>query len=51
MFYGYRVTRPGKGYQAVSRPGAVYRLATRVWKHLPLAVTTAVGPRLFRYIP
>jgi len=51
VFYNYRVMNPQRGYRSVSRPSAVQRLATHVWKRLPLPVTTALGPRLFRYIP
>lgn len=50
-FYNYRVIDPRKRYRSVSRPSGMQRLATRVWRRLPLAVTTAVGPRLFRFIP
>ena len=50
-FYNYLVVNPRKRYRAVSRPAALHVLATRVWRHLPLPITTLVGPRLFRYIP
>ncbi len=51
VYYNYLVVNPRKGYRAVSRPSPLYVLATRVWQRLPLALTTWVGPRLFRYIP
>ena len=49
--YSYVVIDERKGYRTVSRPSAFQRLATNVWRRLPLAVTTVIGPRLFRYIP
>jgi FemAB-related protein (PEP-CTERM system-associated) len=50
-FYNYRMIDARKEYRSVSQPSATQRLATRIWRRLPLAVTTALGPRLFRYIP
>jgi len=50
-YYNYLVVNPRKSYRAVSRPSPLYVLATRVWQRLPLSLTTAIGPRLFRYIP
>jgi predicted N-acyltransferase len=51
IYYNYRMVSPAKPYRSVSRPTATQRMATEVWKRLPLAATTAIGPRLFRYIP
>jgi len=51
VYYNYAVVRPGGRYRSVSRPSALNLLAVRVWRRLPLAVTSALGPRLFRYIP
>ena len=49
--YSYRVIGPRGRYRTVSRPSAMQRLAVNVWRRLPLAVTTTLGPRLFRYVP
>jgi predicted N-acyltransferase len=51
MYYNYLVIDPRRGYRSVSRPSAVQRLATQVWRRLPLFVTRTLGPRLFRNIP
>lgn len=51
VHYNYRLAREGAQYNSVSEPSAVQKLATQVWKKMPLALTTALGPRLFRYIP
>jgi len=51
LFYNYWVVNPRGRYRTVSRPSALQRLATRVWKRLPLRMTTTLGPRLFRYLP
>jgi FemAB-related protein (PEP-CTERM system-associated) len=50
-FYNYLVVNPRKPYRAVSRPAPLHVLATRIWRRLPLSVTTLLGPKLFRYIP
>ena len=50
-YYNYLLVNQRKRYRSVSRPSAVQRLAATIWKRLPLALTTALGPRLFRYIP
>ena len=51
LFHNYRVVSSSRGYRSVSRPSATHRMATKIWKRLPLALTTLLGPRLFRYIP
>jgi FemAB-related protein (PEP-CTERM system-associated) len=51
LFYNYHVFNARKGYRSVSQPSRLQRVATRMWRHLPLAVTTLLGPRLCRYIP
>jgi len=51
MFYNYRVLRPGAVYRTVSRPTLWQRAAVQTWRHLPLAVTRCLGPRLARHIP
>jgi FemAB-related protein (PEP-CTERM system-associated) len=51
VFYNHQLTREGARYRSVSEPSAMEQLATRVWKKMPLALTTTLGPRLFRYIP
>lgn len=49
--YNYLVVNPRKSYRNVATLPPVYRLATDVWKRLPLPVTSWIGPRLARYIP
>ncbi len=51
LYYNYRLIDPRKRYRSVSRPSPAQRLATVIWKRLPLAVTRRVGPAVFRYIP
>ncbi len=51
VFYNFRIINSRRGYRSVSQPSAIQLLATRVWRQLPLAVTTVLGPRLFRHIP
>jgi serine/alanine adding enzyme len=34
-----------------SPDGGMFSLGPRIWKHLPLPVATALGPRIVRYIP
>ena len=48
---GYRVVNPRKGSRSVSAPTPLQRFAVTAWKRLPLTLTTALGPHLFRHIP
>ncbi len=45
------VLAPGKRMPELRVDSPKYQLAERVWKHLPVAVATAVGTRLVRYLP
>jgi len=51
MIYNYRLFNPTATYGSVSRPARIFRLATVLWRHLPLCITKGMGPRLFRHIP
>ncbi len=39
------------GTTTPSPESQTYALGVRLWKHLPLALTTALGPRIVRYLP
>ncbi len=49
--YNHLVVDPRRVYRNVATLPPAYRLATGVWKRLPLALTTLLGPRLARYVP
>jgi len=42
---------PGVPLPQLHADNGRYRLATRIWQHLPLAVTNDLGPRIVRGIP
>ena len=44
LYYHYFLTDPKFMPKPLDHP--FYRLATNVWKHLPLAVTQFLGPKL-----
>jgi hypothetical protein len=50
--YWYQRSPAGAGEAATPSPDhGVLSLGPRVWRHLPLAVTTWLGPRIVRFIP
>lgn len=42
---------PGKGMPGLNPDNPKFRLATRVWRRLPLAWTRILGPPIVRYLP
>lgn len=41
----------GRGAKTPSPDDAAYAWGPRLWKHLPLGIATAIGPRIVKYIP
>jgi serine/alanine adding enzyme len=50
QIYWQTLTRTGEPRRASSNADSRYQLATTVWKRLPVALTTFIGPRLRKYI-
>lgn len=47
----YQRAAPGTAAATPSPDDGAYSWGPRVWKHLPVALATALGPRIVRYIP
>jgi len=50
LFWHYSL-RNGGELPELNPQNPKYRLATRVWSHLPLTVANAIGPRIVRHLP
>jgi serine/alanine adding enzyme len=52
MLWWYQRAADGAaGASTPSPDSGAFALGPRIWKHLPLAVATALGPRIVRFIP
>jgi serine/alanine adding enzyme len=49
--YWYYWLAPGTSMRTLSADNPKFRLATQIWKRLPVAVANGLGPRLARSIP
>jgi FemAB-related protein (PEP-CTERM system-associated) len=50
LHYAYW-TRSGGRPDLLSPASPKYRLAVHAWRHLPLSLTRAIGPRIVKYLP
>ncbi len=51
VYYHCLKMRADSRYRSAATPTGMQRTATRVWRHLPLSMTRALGHLFFRYIP
>ncbi len=51
VHYCHRAISDRRSYRTVSEPGRVELWASGIWKRLPLAFTSRLGHRAYRYIP